>query len=260
MGASTLVTAEEFEQGARLVQELTARNFPVTTAFWAYAENTELWRLVIATPRLMQTPRSRLYREVQDVLSQLDLDISLSQIRLVRDDDPSVANLRALVEAEEGRDRLTTPFGQRDIAGEPVDKGYAYSAGALEYQRQILNAINRIHVPGIAISVDAPVGRREADVVVDYDDRVVIVDVKTTSRPLGVHQVEHLAAFRYEAMAHFDRPVYLIAVSRSGFTNEAKRMVGNTPWLKLIVWMSPEDDATLSSAFADVFSGEPPLR
>jgi hypothetical protein len=141
--SSALVSVEDLDKGARLAEGLIARDFPISAAFWAYAESADTWRLVIATPLLARTSRTQVYGIVQRALAELDLDIPLGRITLVRDDDPSIANLRSLVESE-GSDRLAISFHHGDIAGEWVDVGFAYKTNALDYERQVGAALRRV--------------------------------------------------------------------------------------------------------------------
>ncbi len=250
MDQSKLV-AEDVADGARLIAELQDRGFPITVALWAYTADLEAWQLVIATSLPATGSRSRAYRTVQEVLEDLGLRLSLSRITLIRDSDPSVVNVKALVESDP-HDLDTVPIGQAEFGGRSAGSAYAYKSEWLRYGRELLTALRRYQGPYAVIpeqEVSELPSNIHVDFLLDRGDRAIAVEAKARKRPLGIADVHHAAGLYDSLRVFFPRPISLLLVSQKGFSHlavEEWTQVHRPPLL--VTWAGPQDDESLHAA------------
>ena len=202
------MTKEDLADGARLIQNLDQRDFPVSAAFWAYDAILEQWRLIIAAPPRSIDSMLSAYRIVQDIISDNDLAIPLNRISFIPDNDAKVKNLRAL--AQSGTcDVIEAPVGPTEIGGHIVDDIYLYRPDALRYERRVFEALQRVQperaVLRQAYRLDLP-GRFEADFVIDDGMTVVAVEAKLLSRPVGSKLVWSSEQLQQRLKDYFKRP------------------------------------------------------
>ena len=248
MGQAVLVGAD-VEDGGRLVGELQDRGVPVTAAVWAYNSNLEEWRLVIATPTPSSSPPSKLYKQVQDILARLDLQLPLSRIMLIRDDDPAVRNLQAVVESDR-RDEATVAIHEFELAGRPMSQGRAYRAEVLQYEKQLFDALQRYQPADMILRHANRIGWHDVgvDFVMDDGTRLIGIEAKARRRPLALDDV-HRAAGTYEDLrATWPRLVALLLVSRSGFSPRAESWQTRHEFPMLVTWATRDDDPALHRA------------
>lgn len=97
MGTASLVS-EEVAAGHNVVAALDAAGFPAKAVFWLYDDDTDVWKLWIATP-LAGEDLQKAYLKVDSILSANTSGtvLDLSRIKLVRPDDPMVRAIRSAV-------------------------------------------------------------------------------------------------------------------------------------------------------------------
>lgn len=251
MGEAVLVR-RDIEAGARLVRYLISQGFPLTSALWAHISDTDEWRLFIATSAQQKLSRSHAYRLIQGALQRRELGLALSRISLVRDDDPSIQSLQALSDSSKNRS-AELRFGSGEIAGQHVDEVYTYRLSPLAFEQQILTALQgmsdlgRVVESSGELQFDSP---KEFDFAFIGDRRVVLVEAKSTSRPMGLDYVWEIAQLhpRFIVATSPLAPRFLI-VSRSGFTEQAYRYSQPfSPFLRLVKWRGSQDDPSLREA------------
>ena len=64
----TVLVKELIDEGARLLQELDRRDYPVQAAFWLYLPESDYWRLVMASPLVDQQGPIGAYRDLREAL------------------------------------------------------------------------------------------------------------------------------------------------------------------------------------------------
>ena len=102
MDNATLVKPD-IEAGRQLLRGLDDANFGVQAAFWFYREESEEWRLYIATPRVAQLGPRAAYAKVLDVLKNTGIQgIDLSRVSVVDVTDGLVTILGFAVKTNSG--------------------------------------------------------------------------------------------------------------------------------------------------------------
>lgn len=253
MGETVLVTRDVI-QGARLVQELDARDLPLTAAFWTHESSLDTWRLVVAVPMREDTSPRAAYRRIQSVILDLDLGLSLDRVALIPDSDPLIKDLRDLVKTG-STDVVEIPIGSGEIAGEAVDKVYAYRLEALRYGKEVLGALQRIQPAGAVLrradGLDFS-SSSEPDFILDNGDQTVLVEAKALSRPLDLRDVRHSADLMDRAWGYYRKSAAWLIVSRTDFTSDALNWISDSTGrteavrrMRLVKWASRSDDPQL---------------
>ncbi len=102
MDNATLVKPD-IEAGRQLLHGLEEANFDVRAAFWFYREESEEWRLYIATPLVAQLGPREVYAKVLHVLKKkLIHGIDLSRVSVVDITDGLVTILGYAVQTDSG--------------------------------------------------------------------------------------------------------------------------------------------------------------
>jgi hypothetical protein len=102
MDNATLVEPE-IEAGKELIKGLDEAQFDVEAAFWFYREESEEWRLYIATPAVKRDGPRAAYKKILEVLRNRNIRaIDLSKISVVDVTDGLVTVLRLAVNTGPG--------------------------------------------------------------------------------------------------------------------------------------------------------------
>lgn len=252
MVEKSLVTQEDLTDGARLIQELDQAGFPVTVAFWAYDPMLETWRFIIAAPREAIESLVSAYGIIQGIIDNNSLGVMLDRISLIPDDDAKLKNLQALAESD-AQDVIEVSVGHTEIAGRVLDDIHLYKNDALRYEQEVIQALQRIQ-PSDAVmrtyrQQDIP-RALEVDALLDDGERLILVEVKARSRPLGARDVFQIEGMLHAYERYFGRRAAAIIVSRSGFTSSAMDAAQSSPII-LVQWTGREDDEKLRRALTE---------
>lgn len=102
MDNATLVKPD-IEVGRQLLRGLDEANFDVRAAFWFYREESDEWRLYIATPLVRQLGPREAYARVLNVIKEKQIHgIDLSKVSVVDVTDGLVTILRYAVTTDAG--------------------------------------------------------------------------------------------------------------------------------------------------------------
>jgi len=94
----------ELQEGKKAIEAIRGAGIPVRSAYWAYFNEAQEYRLVVPTDRVQSVGLRSVYLAIQRAFSQKGIKIPLRQITLVRPDEPlGVLGLNAV--------RLAAPFG-----------------------------------------------------------------------------------------------------------------------------------------------------
>jgi len=94
MDTQTLVD-DQIQAGQRFITLLVQKNFEVIIACWVKTSEEDDWFLYIASGEVDRKGLAEAYREAYRVLEELDIPwIAASQLKLVRSDDPMVADVQ----------------------------------------------------------------------------------------------------------------------------------------------------------------------
>ncbi len=85
----TVLVEKEIEEGKRLIQELDKSKFKVQAAIWVYMDDSDEWRLLIASPYVEKKGPKKSYNFIQTVLAKLSPppEVSLRNISVVSPSD-----------------------------------------------------------------------------------------------------------------------------------------------------------------------------
>jgi hypothetical protein len=83
MGKATLVESD-ITDGRELIEALKQAGFPIRAALWFYFSESEVWRLMIATPLVDEQGPKEAYTRIQSVLASLPRLAVSGSGRLVR--------------------------------------------------------------------------------------------------------------------------------------------------------------------------------
>jgi hypothetical protein len=252
--AETTLVTRDLADGARLIQELDQRSFPITAAFWAYDALLEAWRLTIAAPRGAIESLVRAYGIIQDVIDESGLMITLDRISLIPDDDPKLANLQALAKSD-AADLFEVPSGRTEIAGRVLDDIYLYRNDALRFEFRVVQTLRRIlpadeqEHASIYTGLTEPL---EVDALLDDGQQLIIFEIKHLSKPVGPEVVFRVQGMRRHFESYSGRPVGAIVVSYSGFTEGAKEAAPPSSHVRLVRWEGSQDDEKLLLALNEL--------
>jgi hypothetical protein len=122
--ASAALVEGKVEAGKSLVSELDRAGFPVRSAFWLYSNDDESWRLVIASPLVRQFGPKEGYKRLRSLLHRVQgMHLNLSEISLVKDNEPLVDLLRKAVHTE-GVSEIR--FSGNSVNGVMIDDALIY--------------------------------------------------------------------------------------------------------------------------------------
>jgi len=94
MDTQTLVD-DKIHAGQRFITRLAQKKFDVIVACWVKTSEEDDWFLYIASGEVDKKGLAEAYREAYRVLEELDMPwITASQLKLVRSDDPLVADVK----------------------------------------------------------------------------------------------------------------------------------------------------------------------
>lgn len=253
MVGKALVDAD-YVQGRLLVGKLLENDFPIDVAAWRFDETLGEWELLIASPQYEQLPPSHSYREVQRALGSADIDLPLSRVHLVGGSSRLVSNLRAIANSSSGTDRvvLLAPFSEED----PSASFQVYGRTALDFEREVFAALQRVQMGAQILRSDFfdPSTGRESDFVLDDGENTIVIEVKARAKPLGLAEVHQQAGAYLDLKSRWQRPLDMLLVSRSGFTDQAKTWVTLDRPPRLVDWTAADPTDALRIALRSVWS------
>lgn len=122
-----ILTKEMIEAGAKLTRHLDQAHLVVSASLWLYIPESNIWRLMIASPEVTTYGPRRVYQKIQSVLSQIlgeELDIGLKDISVVENDNPLIVLLRTAVRTDGGISGIR--FSKNSINGYFIEDAYIY--------------------------------------------------------------------------------------------------------------------------------------
>jgi hypothetical protein len=140
------------------------------------------------------------------------------------------------------------------MRGEQAVHPIVRRVAGLEYERDLLNALQRHHPAGAVVRRAVPPGAAGASAYFRLDDgqRLVIFEVDSGGRALGTDSANQSARMRDAVLAADTRPVAVVLVSRAGFTADAER-VAAAAGIRLLEWVDRDDDAALAAVVRETF-------
>lgn len=144
------------------------------------------------------------------------------------------------------------------LRGEQAVHPVVRRVAGLQYEHDLLKALQRHQPEGAVLRRAAPAGSSDAqvDILLDDGQRLLVFEAKSVGGPLdarGAHQAAHM---RDALRAIETRPVLVVLASRTGFTAEAERAAAATG-IRLLQWADRDDDPALAAIVRETFEGEP---
>lgn len=118
---------EMISAGEELTRRLDKVQFEVTSSFWLYDPDSNVWRMTIANPQVEADGPARAYKKVQSVISRMPEDqpkIHLKDITVIDSKDPLISLLRKVVRT--GKGISGHRFSRNAINGVWFEDAYIY--------------------------------------------------------------------------------------------------------------------------------------
>ena len=122
-----ILTKEMIEAGADLTRRLDEAGLKVSASLWLYIPDSNLWRLIIASPAVRRDGPKKVYRKIQSILTKIPGDASiipLKDISVVEDNDPLILLLRLPLRTGDGISGIR--FSKNTINGHFIEDTYIY--------------------------------------------------------------------------------------------------------------------------------------
>lgn len=122
-----VLTKEMIEAGAELTRLLDQTPLVVSASLWLYIPESNIWRLIIASPEVRTYGPKKVYQKIQPVLSQMPeekLSIGLRDISVVENNNPLIALLRMAIRTGGGISGIR--FSETAINGHFIEDAYIY--------------------------------------------------------------------------------------------------------------------------------------
>jgi hypothetical protein len=125
MDKPTLVDAD-MKAGEALLSRLDDIKFNVKAALWFYVQESEEWRLIIASPIVDKDGPKKAYEKVQSQLQELDggYKLSLRNISLVSPGDKLIKALESVIKT--GKSISHIRFTRNVVNGLFIEDAYIY--------------------------------------------------------------------------------------------------------------------------------------
>ena len=122
-----LLTVEMINAGRELTQGLDSAGLPVSGCLWLYKSESNLWRLVIASPEVTTSGPKKTYRKIRSVLSKMPdsgSQLTLHDISVVEETDSLISLLRSAIKTGNGIAGIR--FSRNTVGGRFIDDAYIY--------------------------------------------------------------------------------------------------------------------------------------
>jgi hypothetical protein len=116
---------EQVESGRRLLEQLSAADFPVRAACWAKPADEDRWSLYVASPAVDKKGVTSAYREVFRVLRSIENSwVTDSDVKLIGEGNSVTSGILDIQKRYPGR---MATRSRRPLLGDlPVDEVYIY--------------------------------------------------------------------------------------------------------------------------------------
>lgn len=95
-----ILVGPDIEEGKRLLEKIDQSDLKVTSAFWYYVSESEIYRLVIVTPFFEKHGPRKTYEKIQKILrNNNDINLSLGTISVMGPNDHLNKILKAATNA-----------------------------------------------------------------------------------------------------------------------------------------------------------------
>jgi len=118
------LTKEMIDEGASLLRRLDAEKLEVTAAFWFYLDSSDIWTLIITSPKIQSEGPKGLYGRIQKLLGNGSA-LSLRDISVLPSDDPIPKLLSGAIKTG-ANDVSGIRFSRNTINGHFIEDAYIY--------------------------------------------------------------------------------------------------------------------------------------
>jgi len=122
-----MLTRQMIEAGTKLIHFLDQANVAVTASLWLYKPESNIWRLIIASPEVEANGPKKVYQKIQTILfktREKQPGVGLGDISVVKTDDPIISLLRVAIRT--GGKISGIRFSKNTINGHFIEDAYIY--------------------------------------------------------------------------------------------------------------------------------------
>lgn len=124
MDTNVLVT-NRIEDGRKLLSQLARDGFDVKVAFWAKSKENGLWILYVGSPSILPESIGQAYQTLYGSLRKIpEISVSISEIKLIRHDDPAAKAAMAIRDRSPGR--IPTQYVGESLGNLLIEEAYIY--------------------------------------------------------------------------------------------------------------------------------------
>lgn len=236
-----ILVERELVLGREALDALAQAGFAPDLVAWVLDDDADEWRLLVADRTVADSGPTASYKRAFAAIGETEVQLPLTQLWLVDPDDLGVAGLRRFMEATS--EDAVRPGGGVAVAGRSVSEVFIYDLAFVEYERQVVAALQRV--------LGDAVMRRSTSV---FDQPPAGVDFVLgfetgPSAFVCVHGGKRrLPTFALAPMLRYASAMPVLLVLRAGLTHEAEAMLRGARNLLVVRWSGPPDDEALAAA------------
>lgn len=122
-----MLTKKMIEVGIELIRLLDQAHLVVTASLWLYIPESNIWRLIIASPEAKTDGPRKVYKKIQIILSNIRDEhpsVGLRDISVVESDNPIISLIRLAIRTGDGISGIR--FSKNTINGHFIEDAYIY--------------------------------------------------------------------------------------------------------------------------------------
>ena len=122
-----ILTKEMIESGAEITRLLDRAQLTVGASLWLYIPESNIWRLIVASPEVRTCGPKKVYQKIQSILSQIPEEqpsVGLKDISVVENDNALLSLLRIAIRTGDGISGIR--FSKNTIDGQFIEDAYIY--------------------------------------------------------------------------------------------------------------------------------------
>jgi hypothetical protein len=122
-----ILTKEMIESGAEITRLLDRAQLTVGASLWLYIPESNIWRLIVASPEVGTYGPKAVYQKIQSILSQIPEEqpsVGLKDISVVENDNALLSLLRIAIRTGDGISGIR--FSKNTINGQFIEDAYIY--------------------------------------------------------------------------------------------------------------------------------------
>ncbi len=119
-----ILTTEMVKAGDELTRSVDKSGMSVSASLWLYLPDSNLWRLILASPEVGKFGPKKVYERIQTILSKTSSILELKDISVVEDNNSLISLLRVAIRTGDGISGIR--FKSNTINGHYIEDAYIY--------------------------------------------------------------------------------------------------------------------------------------